>query len=262
MSLVRPFVGLLIFVCFAILRPESLWHWSVPEGNYSRIIAIALLVGWLLNGLGDWQLGRAKALALLIVGFWIWVVLGVSQSLDREVAWARVDGMSKIYLPFLVGLTMLNSVARVKQLAWVIVLSQGYLALHFNLDYLNGQFNPLEFDHGSLDNNGMAITMVACAGFAFFLGMHAEHWWQKGVAYSCALLIGHFVLFSMSRGGMLALVCTGTFAFFLIPKTAKHYLAFAVGIALMVRLAGPEVLARFETVFVAGENRDRAADSR
>ena len=36
----RPFVGLLIYFCFAILKPDALWSWSVPPGNYSRTIAI------------------------------------------------------------------------------------------------------------------------------------------------------------------------------------------------------------------------------
>ena len=49
-SLFNPFIGLLVYVAFAILRPESLWHWSVPEGNYSRIVAIALLIGWARRG--------------------------------------------------------------------------------------------------------------------------------------------------------------------------------------------------------------------
>ena len=56
-SLYRPFYGLLIYVSFAILRPESLWHWSVPAGNYSRIVAIAVLIGWALKGFGNWRLG-------------------------------------------------------------------------------------------------------------------------------------------------------------------------------------------------------------
>src|SRR5207249_1975903 len=52
----RPFAGLLIYICFATIKPEALWYWSVPKGNYSRIIAIALLLGWAAHGFGRFQL--------------------------------------------------------------------------------------------------------------------------------------------------------------------------------------------------------------
>ena len=42
-GLVSPFFGLLVYVCFAIVRPDYMWFWSVPQGNYSRIIAVAML---------------------------------------------------------------------------------------------------------------------------------------------------------------------------------------------------------------------------
>ena len=61
-SLGRLFVGLLIYICFAIVKPEALWYWSVPRGNYSRIIAGALLVAWVLHGFGNWRLGRASGM--------------------------------------------------------------------------------------------------------------------------------------------------------------------------------------------------------
>ena len=59
-ALFNPFVGLLVYVCFAIIKPEVMWFWSVPPGNYSRIIAISLLIGWALKGFGGWQFGRAR----------------------------------------------------------------------------------------------------------------------------------------------------------------------------------------------------------
>src|SRR5205823_14471517 len=56
-ALFNPFHGLLVYVCFAIVRPDKMWFWSVPEGNYSRIVGIALLLGWLAHGCGCWHFG-------------------------------------------------------------------------------------------------------------------------------------------------------------------------------------------------------------
>jgi probable O-glycosylation ligase (exosortase A-associated) len=261
-ALFAPWCGLLIYVCFAILKPEALWHWSVPEGNYSRIIAVAMLAGWAIQGFGSWRFSRGRVILLGLLGFWVWTVLGVTQARDTDIAWRMVESLSKVFLPFVVGFTLIDSLTKVKQLAWVIVLSEGYLAFEINLRYLAGGFNPEGFDHGSLDNNGIAITMVTCVGFAFFLGMHTSAWWKKALAFAAAAVMVHMVLFSMSRGGVLALIVTAAMAFFLVPKSPKHYVALVIGLLVVVRLAGPSVLERFETAFASAEARDRSARAR
>src|SRR5687768_1348935 len=93
-SLFNPWVGLLTYVAFAILRPASLWHWSVPPGNYSRIVAVALLVGWALNGFGNWNLGRARGILLCFVGFWCWALASTLFSARMpEVGFAFLESM-------------------------------------------------------------------------------------------------------------------------------------------------------------------------
>src|SRR5262249_10333644 len=90
----------------------------------------------------------------------------------------------------------------------------------------------------------------------------AERLWQKALAFGCALLLGHSVMFGMSRGGMLAMVVTGVIAFLLIPKTWKHYLVLAVTVLIALRLAGAQVRERFVTMFAGSEERDASAESR
>src|SRR5947209_6993040 len=88
LSLVNPFTGFLVYVAFAILKPEALWFWSVPEGNYSRIVAIALLVGWAIHGFGKWQFGRARIIVVALIGFWLWSMVSASHAFNSNVAWA------------------------------------------------------------------------------------------------------------------------------------------------------------------------------
>src|SRR5207249_3966995 len=129
-SLFRPFYGLLIYICFSILRPESLWHWSVPRGNYSRIVAVALLVGWAINGFGNWRLGKGTGLLICFVGYWAWAAASTfGSAIFPTVGFAYLESTAKILLPFLVGVTIIESIEQVKQLAWVIALSVSYLAL-------------------------------------------------------------------------------------------------------------------------------------
>jgi probable O-glycosylation ligase (exosortase A-associated) len=261
-SLIRPWVGLLIYVGFAMVTPEALWAWAVPPGNYSRIVAIGLLVGWLLHGCGAWEFGRARPVVLALLGFWACLTASSLFARNQELAWATVEGQSKIFLPCLVAITLVDSLAKLKQLVWVIVLTNGYLSYEFNLSYYTTLFFPEEFRYRGLDNNGIAITMVTGIGLAFFLALHAQRWWQKALAAGSAGLMAHVVLFSMSRGGMLALCVTGVVTFLLIPKTWKHCLFFLVALAITFRLAGASVVERFGTSFAEAPDRDSSASSR
>jgi O-antigen ligase len=261
-ALFDPFPGLLIYVCFAIIRPQHMWYWSVPQGNYSRIVAIGLLLGWLLKGLGSWNLGQARAIVFTLLGYWGWATVTAIWAADQTIAWAFIEFLSKIVLPFLVGITTIDSLAKVKTLAWVIALSQGYVALEFNLTYFSGYNRLAEEGFGGMDNNGNAIALVTCVGLCFFLGLHARRWWLKGVVFAAAALMTHAILFSNSRGGMLALIVTAVVTFLLLPKKPSYCLLFALSALLAWRMAGPQVVARFETAFANAEDRDASAESR
>jgi probable O-glycosylation ligase (exosortase A-associated) len=262
-SLYRPFYGLLIYIAFAILRPESLWHWSVPAGNYSRIVAIALLVGWAFNGFGNWRFGRSRAILVCFVGYFGWALAStLTAALFPERGFAFLEATAKVLLPFVVGLTLITNLDQVKQIAWVIASSIALVALEMNLSYYGG-FNRLrEYGFGGMDNNCMAIQFVAAVGLVFFLGLSAATWWQRLFAIGATGVLVNAVMFSFSRGGLLSLIITAGLSFFLIPRRAIHYLAFGAAVAVGVQLAGPEVLSRFSSSFVETERLDGSASSR
>src|SRR5262245_34966266 len=264
-GVINPFIGLLVYVCFAIVRPEFMWGWSLgTQGYYSRIVGIALLLGWAVRGFGSWRLGRAAPVVAAMLGYWAWMILSAIQADNSERAWALVEFYAKVFLPVLVGITVIDRMEQVKQLLWVILLSQGYLAFELNLLYYADPNSLHEDGYGGMDNNCVAIAMVTGVGLAFFLGMSVKQWWKKGVALGSALLMVHVILFSFSRGGMLALGLTGLMAFVLIPKRPEHYLGFLIAILLVFRLAGPEVRERFASTFEKSKEgrRDESAQSR
>ncbi|MHB9081292.1 MAG: O-antigen ligase family protein [Pirellulaceae bacterium] len=261
-SLFNPFYGLLIYFCFAIISPQSLWHWSVPEGNYSRIVAIALLIGWAGHGFGNWRFRGAKPIVFALLGYLAWTVLSAAFASDQAVAWNAIEAKLKIVLPFLVGITIIESIAQLKQLAWVLMLSQAYVAFDLNQSYFQGFNRLVEAGFGGMDNNCVSIAMVAGAGLAFFLGLGEVIWWRKLLAFTAAGLMAHVPMFGMSRGGMLGLIVTGIVAFLIIPKQPKHYLVFAFAVIVALRLAGPEVIGRFSSTFADAEQRDGSAQSR
>ncbi len=262
LALFYPYVGMLIYVLFAILKPEAMWFWELTPGNYSRVIAITMIVGWAIQGFGNWSFGRAKVIVTMFVGFWAWTVAAAFFAQDQTIAWNFVSDLSKIVLPFVVGLSLIDSVDKLRQLAWVIALTQGYVAFELNLAYRNGINRVLLEGYGGMDNNSVAIGMVTGVGLAFFLGLSADKLWKKGLAFLCALMMAHVVLFSFSRGGMLALVITGVVGFFLTPRKPQHYAALGIAAMLVLALSGPEVRKRFTSVFADKTERDASSESR
>jgi probable O-glycosylation ligase (exosortase A-associated) len=261
-SLINPFAGLLVYVCFAILKPEFLWPWSVPQGNYSRIVAIALLIGWFLHGFGRWDLGRAKAVIWAFLGYFAWILLSAAQAPDQGMAWEFAEKYAKILLPVLVGITTIESTRQLKLLAWVILLSHAYPAFEMNLRYFGGYNQLKEEGFGSMDNNCYAISLVAAMSLAAFLVLYSERWWQKAIAAASAAFMLHAILFSYSRGGMLGLIAMGLAAFVIMPKGPREYAAAVIVVLLALRLAGPSVRERFQTSFAKEEERDASAESR
>jgi putative inorganic carbon (HCO3(-)) transporter len=263
-ALVNPFVGLLIYVCFAILRPGvGLWYWSVPVGeNFSKILVGGLVVGWTIHGLGNWRLGRAGILLAALVAYFAWNVLSATQAMIPTIAWEWVEAQGKIILPVVIGITLIDSVAKLKQLAWVILVSHGYVAFELNLDYFNG-FNRLhEMGFGGMDNNCMGITLVSCVGLGIFLCLGTPKLWQKAVAGACIALMVHAILFSFSRGAMLGLIVVASLSFLLMQRRPIHYLGLLVAVGLTLGAAGKEVTKRFESTFAEKTERDESAESR
>lgn len=262
LSLFRPFHGLLIYICFAIIKPEALWWWSVTPGNYSRIIALALFVGWALKGFGNWRLGRAWPVAVALALYLAWSAVSALGAADQELAWTTVEWTAKLVLPVLVGMTLIDSVARVRQVAWVIVVSLGYLALEFNLSYYDGFNRIATVGFAGMEEKTVANTMVVGVPLALFLAIGSREWWSKVVAFGALALMLHVPLFTFSRSGMLALIAAAIAAFVLIPKRGLHVAALVLVVALGFRLAGDEVRSRFQTSFADSEERDPSAQAR
>ena len=120
-SFFNPFYGFLIYVCFAIVKPPALWHWSVPAGNHSRIIGIAFLLGWAIHGFGDGRLGKAKIIVWALLGYWLWVTLSTLLCPQPDLGIPLSRPWRKSCLPFVAGVTLIRSRDQLSQLFWVIL---------------------------------------------------------------------------------------------------------------------------------------------
>lgn len=259
-----PFYGFLAYVSFAILKPDAMWPWSVPPARYSLAIVGCMMIGWVFTKQATFKLGRAIVPVMLISGFLIWATIGAFYPRHQDLAWDFVERISKIVIPMILGLTLIRSTKELKQLAWTILIAQGYMAFEMNSYYFGG-YNKLRWEgFGGMDNNSAAIALVTGIGLAFFLGLHSEKLWHKGVAFFFAMLMANAILFSFSRGGMLGMIVSGVGAFIVIPKKPRTYAMLGLAILAASIMAGPEVRDRFMTTFVKkkGGEREASAQSR
>jgi hypothetical protein len=253
-ALVSPFYGLLIYISFAILRPEELWPWSVPAGSYSQTVAIALLIGWACCGFGSWNLGRGGAIVWSLCGFLLWSCLSAFLSLDSVVAWSCVSDLSKIVIPILVGVTVIDSPERLNKVVWIIVLSVGYRALRETEVYLQGGLPE--------GDNLTAHSIAIGAPIAFVAGVHAQRALGKVIAFAAAALCAHAPMVHMSRGAMIGVVVGGVMTVIVIQKTGRNLLYLGGAALVGLILAGPGVIAEFSSSFSGEGQRDASAESR
>jgi O-antigen ligase len=260
-SIFNPFYGLLIYICFAIVKPPALWHWSIPPGNYSRIIGIALLVGWAINGFGDGKLGKAKLIVWALLGYWLWVTLSTLLSPQPERGFVAVEYYAKIILPFIAGVTLVRSWEQLRLLLWVILGSCAFLAYEANLGYLSG----FDFERNGLidlDNNSFSILMVTSFGLALVMAVEDRLVWRKYLCFGIAAAMAHVPMFGYSRGGMVGILVAAAATAVVVPKNPRTWLMIVAAIFVGSVLAGPSVVDEFSTILAETRERDASAQSR
>ena len=261
-ALWAPIIGLFIYVGFAVLRPQFIWGWAGDFEGISLYVGVATLIGWLLNGLGSRAIGPGKSIVAILVMFAAWTTLASTQAVDTGVAQATLTPLAKFVVPFLIGVTIINSEERARGMLWVIVLAMGYVSFEMNLEYVRGGFNIAGEGFGGMDNNCFGVALVSTIGPAIALGLGAKKWYERLLAATSAALILHTTLLTFSRGALVGLLSVGATAFFIMPKRPKYLAVLAVVALLAVRLTGPQLAARYATTTAESEERDGSAESR
>ncbi|MEX2213431.1 MAG: O-antigen ligase family protein [Phycisphaeraceae bacterium] len=266
---IRPFVGLMVYWCFAVLRPPFLWFWAFDYYNHPRLsfyVGMSTLAGWAMLGMGDWK--GLKGARLAITGLVGYVVIGVlttnAYSVWPDYSWGVLDTQIKIALMALVTMTIVRDPRRIMIFCWVLLASLGYLAYTLNEWY---RINPMYLHNngfGAIDNNGVGMIMVMIVPLAFFMGVYDKRWWVRLLCFFSAACAIHVILFSFSRGSQLGLCMVGAFIFlWAMLKLPRKMLTFSLAlifVGITLRLAGDGVRERFMSIFA--EDLDASAESR
>jgi putative inorganic carbon (HCO3(-)) transporter len=260
-ALRKPIIGLFIYVGFAVLRPQFIWGFAGDFGGISLYVGIATLIGWVFSGFGSKKVGPGKSIVIALVISAVWAALSSTQAVDSDAAYATLMPMMKFVVPFLIGVTLIDTEQRSRQLLWIIVIAMGYVGFEMNLEYWRG-FNIAGEGFGGMDNNCFGVALVTTIGPAIALGLGAKTWIERGLAAACAALILHTTLLTFSRGAMVGLLAVGATAFIIMPKRPKYLATLAVVGLIALRLTGPQLMARYASTVANEESRDDSAESR
>jgi probable O-glycosylation ligase (exosortase A-associated) len=258
---VEPFWGVAVYYLFAVLRPQFLWEWSLPDGiPWSRAVALSVLAAVLAYwfGLvtiparegGDGQAPRLGTPHRCVLAFACWVCL--SYVLGPVHNPLMTDDLmveyAKIFLMFTASTFLTVRFGQVWFLYVLTAVTLIYISYEMNYLYLvNGYLAIYRRGFGGLDNNGAALMLAMGAPMCLFAWEAFTRWYRWLFLLAIPLLV-HAVLMSYSRGAMLSLIVACPLLWWRSRQKVKLSLFF-VGIAMMIPLlAGKEIQARFLTI--------------
>ena len=259
-----PFCGVAVYYFFAVLRPQYLWKWSLPEGiQWSFYVALATIASAFLGKIGSADVPRSRTSATqwAVLLYAIWVVLSYANAFDQEFGALVFTDYLKIFLMFFVASAVIREVSQL----WIIMLITAttifYISYEVNyLYFVNGYLGIDKNGYGGLDNNGAGLMLAMGVPLCIFAWEGTKHR-VRWAFLAMVPVIVHAVLMTYSRGAMLSLLVSWPLVVVRSRYRARIFLA-SVAFALLVIpvLAGPEIQARFTSI--KDNEADDSANSR
>ncbi len=265
-ALSEPFWAVLLYYFLAVLRPQFLWEWALPEGvRWSLAAAGVVFVAVVVNLPAVVARARPNVMVVLTLALGALLLTSCLAAADPNLALSWGADFGKILLMAIVAGLLIHSASQVQWLAAAVLVGVGYIAYEVNFLYLLRGYR-LDIFHsgfGGLDNNGAGLMLVMGLPFAYAFFMRDEGRWPllvRAATAAIGLLMIHAVMLTYSRGAMLAGLVGASWL--LLRHRPRHH-AVAAGIAVLVVLAvlaGPQVRDRF--VSTASFHQDDSAQAR
>lgn len=268
-----PVYGVSVYYFFAVLRPQTLWDWALPEDvRWSFYVAVATLAATGLWRLGLYSPIRAAVAPWygnlkytrthwLFLAFALWVTLSCFTARNTTRAWAAYDDFLKIFVMFFCSTFVLRAA---KELWLIYVLALGaavFFAYEVNFKYVTERRNLFisQVTKDGWDNNALGLMLAMVVPLCYFAWEGTRHWMRWAFLAVIPVLL-HAVLLSYSRGAMLSLIVVAGLVFLRARNKKFIGLVFAAVLACLPVMAGKEIQERF--VSIGKQDVDASAQSR
>ena len=260
-TLWRPWLGVLALAVFSYLNPHAYaWGFMVRFPAY-QVLFFAVLLSLLTTKdrqpmPHDW---RITAFFML----WLYFLLTTFNAIVPGAAWPKLIEVSKIYLPFLFTLLLINTRKKLYYLVITIATSFGIIAAKGGIWAIGTGFSYRVYGPAHTqfyENNAFAIAIIMNIPLLVLWYRQTTHRWVRYGLMAAIPLSMAAALSSWSRGALLTL---GVTAILLIWNSKRIYLAiplFAIGIFLAAGQLPEEWFGRMHTIGTYEE--DSSAQSR
>ncbi|HEY2784977.1 MAG TPA: O-antigen ligase family protein [Fimbriiglobus sp.] len=267
---IRPFIGLAVYILYAVLRPQFLWKWSLEWGvSWSFYVAIATIAALVITGSrppssapGRCPPGRFKFSWShgFFYAFGLAIILSYIFARDRQAAEQHMDEYSKLYVMYTVGMICIRTVGQVWAIFLIYTLSLAYISYEINFQYLvNGYLGIAKQGYGGHDNNGAGMLLAMGVPLCAFAWEYYRRWYRWAFAILIPVII-HAVLLTYSRGAMLSLIVASPFWVLRGKYRKQKFLLGCLVAATIPFLAGKEIADRFFSI--SKMDTDGSAQSR
>jgi len=219
-SLVHPFVGVLLFDWISFMNPQQISWGPASSLPWALIAAVFTMVGWVSSPTEPKQVTITPLIvlmALFVVGITINMPFALSSPAVEYDAWLRT---TKIFVFLIITAALLNNKHRIDALIWIMIISIGYYILDqggASIVTLGGHkaFGPQNTQIG--DNNAFAAAVLVLVPLMNYLRLQSRYPLIRAgfvLAMGISLLT---VLASYSRGALLGVIAVA-FVFWLRSK--------------------------------------------
>jgi putative inorganic carbon (hco3(-)) transporter len=232
---VNRFAALLLYLWYAIFRPET-WIWYDIAGlRLSLIIGAGFVIPAFLTGVFP---NVSHALSIGMIGFFITTLLAQFNAVRPDLGWEWIDYLGRLILVCLLAIRLTNTPRRWVMALGVISVSFGFHSATAGLASLMG--GGLQLYDGLagafVDNNGyalgtvMIIPLLIASAKNTSLVVGTEHrrlagWLSRGLILA-AILSAYTVVSLFSRGGLVALIVMSS-VLLLLERKAGAFLLIA-----------------------------------
>ena len=235
-ALVRPFVGLMLFIGLGLLNPPSMTWGIARTFPLSEVAALATMVGMIVSGELK-KLPNQRELYLLLL---LWCLFGVTtmNAFQPTLAMDKLGYVSKILLMALVTIILVNSRERLQSVLRVIGLSLGFHGLKAGIFVITtgGQYNVYGPDGSFLEtNNAIGLALAMNIPVLLFLIKREQYPWLRRLLKAMLVLSYPAIICTYSRGAWLGL--TAVTALIFVRTQRKLLLATAGGMVAIILIA-------------------------
>lgn len=209
-SLIRPFVGVLVWTWIAFMNPHRL-SWGVAQTfPVAWVVGAATLAGFALSNEPKRLVRSMGTYSLLIL--WGWTTLSTLGAHLPDYAFADWDQRSKIFLMVLVLVSLTTTRERLRMVALVTAASIGFFGLKGGVFAImtGGAYRAYGPNDTFLgDNNALALALNMTVPMLYYLRkefpLRVARLVLLGVAFAAVIAVAC----TYSRGGLLGMAVVG-----------------------------------------------------